>query len=449
MQAIILLAVWTVVVSCADDGLKGSADNPEQPNGKDEQRADTVHSDADPFLDGSSYRFVMTTKSTPGLEKSSATVKVFIREFVSSEAEKPAKGDDVATKTNPTKDEDGDSDSETTPAEEDEVDNTSKDTSARTLATKSEVRLSWECGDEPYRGATTVKMPRLDSRLDVSLTELPALKRINDSIKCKLNATLDTTKTDGKRVIVTGSHEFYIDMDILYPALRLDNVEITEVAAVPNTPGARGSSTVAFKVTLIRQGKVVVKGDPVFDKDVEVELTWECNDKALAKDRSKSSAPTDLTIAAAKAEGDIQLNNLPNTILGESGYACLITATAEIEGYEHDVEGKKKIWIEGKDLQVAVTSVSNNRLSYVVMKRYQQLTDTVKLSLESCNGITITITNGEDQRPNQGNITITGTTNSDTCKLKAQLMDGNEPIREGVSKEFSIPSALRQMEDLQ
>lgn len=434
MRNVVLLAMWVFVLSCASDKLE--TDKPGRQGEKPVE--DQVMSDGggDPFLEGNSYRFVMTAKSTPGLEKSSATVKVFIREFVSSEAKTPAKEDD-ATDTE---------DTETNPSEEEDDDTDADNTDTRELATKAEVRLSWECGDQPYRGTTTVKMHRLDSQLDASLTELPALKRINDSIKCKINATLDTTKADGERVIATGSHEFYIEMDILYPALQLDNVEITEVAA--QSPNASGSSTVAFDVTLIRQGKTVVKGDPVFDKDIEVELTWVCNDQPLPKDRSKSSAPIDLTIAAGKAEGEIQLNNLPNTASGQSGYACLITATAEIEGYEHNVEGRKKVWIEGKDLQVAVTSVSNNTLSYVVMKRYQKLTDTVKLSMESCTGITIT--DGGNPKPNQGNITIDGTTSSDTCKLKAQLMDGDTPIRWGVSKEFSIPSsALRQMEDLQ
>ena len=337
------------------------------------------------------------------MEKSSAAVEVFIREFVNPD-----------------------------PSEEDDVADTGTGTDGGTrLATDAEVQLSWKCGDK-QKGDTKVEMQRLDKRLNVTLKELPALKRISDSIKCTIEATLDTTRTDGERVIATGSHEFYIEIDVLYPALQLHDVEITA------NPDADDESDVSFKVSLIRQGKVVVQGDPVFDEAVEVALTWTCND---AQEMSKSLTPTDLTIAAGKA-GETTKLSLPNTALGKSGYACMIAATAEIEGYEHDVEGKKKLWIEGKDLQVAVTSVSRTSLSYVVMKRYQQLSGNVKLSLVNCAGITIG--SGDSLVSSKGSVNLTGTSNSSDCKLKAQVMNSNNEVsREGESRIFRVPSTLR------
>lgn len=402
MRTVVLLAVWMSVLSCGDDKVRKYAEE-----GREERnmQSDRSPPNVDPFVEGNSYRFVMTTASTPGLEKSSAAVEVFIREFVSPD---PSEEDDVA---------DTGTDTGT---------DTDTDSSTR-LATDAEVQLSWECGDK-QKGDTKVEMHRLDKRLNVTFKELPALKRISDSIKCKITATLDTTRADGERVIATGSHEFYIEIDVLYPALRLHDVEITA------NPGDPNKSDVAFKVSLIRQGKVVVQGDPVFDEKVDVALTWACND---TQEMSKSPTPTDLTIAAGKAEATTKLSLPKNTELRASGYACMITATAKIEGYEHDVEGKKKLWIEGKDLQVAVTSVSRTSLSYVVMKRYQQLSGNVKLSLVNCAGITIS--SGDNLVSSQGSVVLTGTSTSSACKLKAQVMNSdNEVSREGMSRPFSV-----------
>ncbi len=445
MRSVVLLAVCASVLrGCGGDPLD-SSDNPQG-------QADTPNamSDSDPFVEGNSYRFVMTAKSTPGLEKSSAAVKVFIRELVSHDPE-PTKKDDAAntgtgTGTNTGTSTDTGTGTGTNTGTSTDTGtgtgtgtgtntgtNTSTDSST-SLAADAEVQLSWVCGDKQQRGNEKVKMRRLDAKLDVTLTELPALKRIDDSVKCTINASLDTTSGDGERVIATGSHEFYIEMDVLYPALRLHDVEITAGTE------ADARSAVAFKVSLIRQGKVVVQGDPVFDDEVEVALTWACNDAPLAKDRSKSDTPTDLTIAAGQAEAATQLS-LPSTALGEGGYACVITATAEIDGYDHDVEGKKKLWIEGKDLQVAVTSVSSTSLSYVVMKRYQRLSGNVKLGLAYCTGVTIG--GGNSQVASQGSVALTGTSTSSVCQLKAQVMTGDVVSREGVSRAFSMPSALR------
>ena len=435
MSIVVLLAILVSMFGCGSDTPTNS-DNPDRQ--KDAQADTTDPSDiVDPFVDGYSYRLAMTTQSTPGLEKSSTTVTVFIREFVNTD---PAKKDDVADKgvnTNksvPNKD-----------ADTDKSANTDKDAdteSSKKLVAGAELQLDWQCGNEPYRGNKKVAMHRLDTKVDVPLTELPELKRINDSIKCEIKATLDTTTADGKRVIATGLHEFYIEMDVLYPALQLHGVEIT------NDANNADKVAVALKVTLIRQGKVVVKGDAIFDEAVGVDLTWVCNDNTVAANRSKSSAPTDLTIAAGKAEAEIELNLLPDTTLGEGGYACFIMATSKIKGYERKVEGKKKIWIEGKDLQVAVTSVTNTQLSYVVMTRYQRFNGNVKLILESCSR---SIANNDNTLvSSQGQVTLTPNNNeANSCKLKAQVLDGNnQAMREGESNQFTIPSALRQMEKI-
>ena len=469
-----LLAMLVSVASCGGDSIQ-SSDNPETT----ERPAQMASPGTDPFVEGDSYRLVMTAKSTPGLEKSSAEVKVFIREFVRGNA--TSSEEDEVTRTQPpdetAEEQDEPAEPDETaeepaepvePAEPDEPDeeDTNKQTPSVTLASNAEVQLDWQCGDKakPYRGTEKVDMRRLDSRLSVSLKDLPPLKQLAGSISCEITAMLDTTKDNGQRVIATGSHEFYIEMDVRYPALQLHDVRINEHPPAADADD-NGSSTVALKVTLIRQGKAVVKGDPVFDKEVEVELSWQCNDNASAEDRSKSNEPTDLKIKAGKAEGEIQLTNLPRTKLngdntsGQSGYACLITATAKIEGYDHAIEGKKKIWIKGKDLQVAITSVSNDSLIYAVMKRYQQLNGNVRLSAvivgradASCTGIRI---NGNDSsnEKDKGTVTLTRSSpngengNSEiSCKLKAEVIADGQVIRRGVSKPFSVSfPALRQL----
>ena len=459
-----LLAMLVSVASCGGDSIQ-SSDNPETT----ERPAQMASPGTDPFVEGDSYRLVMTAKSTPGLEKSSAEVKVFIREFVRGNA--TSSEEDEVTRTQPPDEtaEEQDEPAEPNepveepaepvePAEPDEED-TNKQTPSVTLASNAEVQLDWQCGDKakPYRGTEKVDMRRLDSRLSVSLKDLPPLKQLAGSISCEITAMLDTTKDNGQRVIATGSHEFYIEMDVRYPALQLHDVKINEHPPQPSTNND-GSSTVALKVTLIRQGKAVVKGDPVFDKEVEVELSWQCNDNASAKDRSKSNEPTDLKIKAGKAEGEIQLTNLPRTKLngdntsGQSGYACLITATAKIEGYDHAIEGKKKIWIEGKDLQVAITQVNGTQLRYAVMKRHQQLSGNVRLSVvggDSCAGIQIN-NNDSPEIDSQGTVILSRSNdgnNASNCVLKAEVISGDQVIlRRGVSKPFSVSlSALRQL----
>lgn len=377
MKTAILLTLWVSVLGCGGGSPNAFDDAP---------RPDSAASD-DPFLEGNSYRFAMTTKATPGLKKESqVAVRVFIREFVS-------KGP---------------------------VNHSNR------LSEGAEVQLNWVCGDEQQRGHEKIKMNRLNERLDVSLKKLPALKRITDSVKCTIKATLDTTGADGERVIVSGSHDFYIEMSARHPALQLHGVEIADNAIV------------SFKVTLIRQGKAVVKGDNILDNEIDVELTWICNDDPSVEKRSKSDSPASLKIDKGKAEVAAQLN-LPDTILGKGGYACMITAVADVDGYEH-VEGKKKVWVEGKDLQVAVTSVSNTSLSYAVTKRYQHLDGNVRLSLDNCGGVTITA----DNVASQGSVVLSGSNSGNECKLKAELVTSGTVSRKGVSNEFSVPSALRQ-----
>lgn len=77
------------------------------------------------------------------------------------------------------------------------------------------------------------------------------------------------------------------------------------------------------------------------------------------------------------------------------------------------------------------------------MKRYQRFNGNVKLILVDCGGATV------DDNPvsSQGQVDVTGSS-ANSCKLKAQVMNGNDPIREGESSEFTIPSAFRQMEKI-
>ena len=209
-------------------------------------------------------------------------------------------------------------------------------------------------------------------------------------------------------------------MDVLYPALKLHELTI---AADTNDHTV---SVLDFKVALIRQGKVVVQGDPVFDNEVEVALTWICNDAPEEADRSKSVIPTELTIPAGKAEAEVQLSISKRPALGEGGYACMIAASAAIDGYARPVKGSKKLWIEGQDLQVAITAVSSTSLSYAVMVRHQQRAGNVKLSIVDCEGGGITFSGGDTTVANiasSGDVTLSGTGTG--CKLKAEVMDSD------------------------
>ena len=243
-------------------------------------------------------------------------------------------------------------------------------------------------------------------------------------------------RADGEHVIATGSHEFYIEMDVLYPALKLH--DLTNAADTIDLT----ISVLNFKVALIRQGKAVEKGDPVFDNAAEVELTWICNDAPEEENRSKSAAPNDMIIAAGRGEAETQLNIPNRPDIGEAGYACMITARSEIDGYERTVEGKKKLWIEGKDLQVAVTAVSSTSLSYAVMARYQAVSGNVKLSIEECTGVTFSSSNTTEVENiiSSGDVTLSGT-GGEGCVLKAEVMDSDDTntLREGMSQAFTVP----------
>lgn len=423
MRAVVLLAMLMFVLrGCASDKMDADDDKDVMANAEAPDAMSDLDT-RDPFVTGSSYRFVMTAKTTPGLEHSHAAVKISVRGFVVSDTE------------------------EITEEDNDNTDNTDTGNEAsrggvayhpddsKSLAANSKLRLDWVCGKQQERGHQEVEMSRLDVRLSIALKKLPALKRASDSIKCEVEATLDTTRGDGERIIVTGSHEFYIEMDVLYPAIKLHDLEITA-----DTNDAT-RSVVAFKVALIRQGKTVVQGDPVFDNEVEVDLTWVCNDAPEPASRSKSDDPKELVIAAGKAEDKTQFS-MPSPNLGEGGYACMIEASAAIDGYEEKVEGKKKIWIEGKDLQVAVTAVTSTSLNYAVMQRYQKLDSNIKLSIEGAGCAGVTLSSGDSTVTSKGTVDVSGTGTG--CQLKAQVMDNGTAVREGVSnKTFSISSALQ------
>ena len=449
MRAVVLLAMLMFVLrGCTADSDESYSTRPDSAADQDAPSESVVATNFDPFVEGSSYRFVIKASDiTPGLENSSAVVKVSIRDFVSSNTEESDTteetdtDEELDTDSETSTDDEAGTDSETSTDDEagtDDETSTDSETSSAddsiALAANSKVRLDWVCGEEEESGHQEIELSRLDVTLSVTFKELPALKRASDSIQCEVDATLDTTRADGERVIATGSHEFYIEMDVLYPALKLHSLNITEDTNDPT------SSALNFKVALIRQGKAVEKGDPVFDNEVEVALQWRCNDTG----KSKSDTSTDMIIAAGRGEAETQLSIPNRPTPGESGYACMIDASSEIDGYERMVEGKKKLWIEGKDLQVAVTAVSSASLSYAVMVRYQQLSDNVKLSIEDCTGVTFS--NGNTEVSNiasSGDVTLSGTGNTG-CRLKAEVMDmdsdGTNTLREGVSQAFAVPA---------
>ena len=445
MRVVVFLAVLMFVLrGCASD--KGFDDAPDAAQNNTPVQDGLIQSDLDPFVTGSSYRFVLRFPDiVPGLTKSSAAVRIAIRgrgnspnpedEDTTEDTEtEDTETEETETEDTETEDTEDDADNED---DEDEPDTDIDLNDSSTLAADAKVRLDWVCGEDQQRGHKKVEMRNLDATLDVALTELPPLKRASASIKCEVEAALDTTRTDGERVIATGSGEFYIEMDVLYPAMKLHDLEITE----DTSDASKSKSLVDFTVTLIRQGKVVAQGDPIFDEEVEVDLTWICNDAPEADSRSKSQLATELSIPAGKAAATAQLK-LPNTRVGEGGYACMIEASTDIDGYEQLVKGSKKLWIEGKDLQVAVTAVSSTSLSYTVMQRYKKFDGNVKLSIESCEGVGLG--SGDNAVASSG--VVTGVSGTGTgCMLKAQVVssDGSTVLREGVSKAFAVPSALQ------
>ena len=430
MRAVVLLAMLMFVLrGCTSDSSDNFSRRPEPA----QSDVGAPHGNAaDPFVEGSSYRFVIkASEITPGLEHSNAVVRISISDFVGGYTE------EIDTDSEP-----ADTDSETSTEDEAGTDREiSNADDSVALATGSKVRLDWICGEQEERGHKEVEMNRLDVTLKITFRELPALKRASDSIPCEVEATLNTTTANGDRVIATGSREFYIEMDVLRPALQLHDLTVVEDESNPAT------SILKFKVALIRQGKVVEKGDTIFDNEVEVTLHWRCNDAPEEENRSKSAVPTYMTIATGLGEANTQLNIPNRPDIGEAGYACMIDASSEIDGYDDAVEGEKKLWIEGKDLQVAVTAVSSTSLSYAVMARYQAVSGNVKLSIEGCTGVTFSSSNTTEVENiiSSGDVTLGGT-GGEGCVLKAEVMDSDDtnpnPLRVGKSQAFTVPAPV-------
>lgn len=65
MRTVVLLAVWMSVLSCGDGKVR-KQESPRDAAERDVQ-ASQRPSTVDPFVEGNSYRFVMTTASTPRL----------------------------------------------------------------------------------------------------------------------------------------------------------------------------------------------------------------------------------------------------------------------------------------------------------------------------------------------------------------------------------------------
>ena len=430
MLRVVLLAMLLLVPgSCArqDSDKQRSSSSPSDL--QDVNRH--IEASLDPFITGSSYRIVMrVAEKEPGLgQKSTATLRISLGGF-SSDTDTETETDTDTTDTNNDTNTNSNNDTATDTEEEDrdDVPVVSGDPS-ETFVADTKMRVEWSCGEEQHRGYKDVSIRSIRDELSVRLDDLPALQDADDSFRCDVNVALDTTLVDGERVIATGSEEFYLEINA--PALQIHEVEIA--ADTDNT----SISVVDFKVVLMRKGEAVKSGDHVFDNKVTVAFTWECNDSA----KSKSPNKTYLDIAAGKGEGAAQLRipNRPQVSagLGEPGYACLIVAKSDIEGYETKL-GSKKIWIEGKDLQVAVTEVTSGSLRYAVMVRYQKLAGNVSLSVvgDNCSGVTLA--DNANNVASSGAITISSGSGTG-CKLRATADTSATEQRIGESKAFDIP----------
>ena len=457
MLRVVLLAMLLLVPgSCADD-MRSSSD---QPGASDRAGPDAQHdiqASLDPFITGSTYRFVMkVTEKEPGLgQKSTATLKIALGGFSSNTNNETDTADTNdnndttdTTDNNDTTDTDTDTDTNANgnnDTAEDDDDAVASGNSSETFVADTEARVEWTCGDEQHRGYKDISIRSINDELTVKLDDLPALQDADDSFSCDVDATLDATLVDGERVIATGSQKFYVEVNV--PALKIHEVEI----AADTTDAT--VSVVDFKIALLRKGEAVKSGDAVFDNKVTVKFGWECNDSA--KTESKNKTYVDIPEGKGEATAKIKLYNTPEDpsdpllpsrpVLEDAGYACLIEARSEIEGYDAKL-GSKKIWIEGKDLQVAVTEVTSSSIKYAVMARYQKLAGNVNLSIvniadsDSCKG---NIDGGGKNVASSGTITITGS--GTDCKLRATAGEAAEQ-RAGESKPFKITTSFREGE---
>ena len=461
MRVAILLALLPFALDgCNNDAPRSSGDDP---NSRGNQR-DVSNSDSpstisyDPFISGESYRLALkVAEVTPGLEKSSAVVRVAVGNISSNGAEEDTSTEnncveeDTSTENNGVEE---DTSTENNGVEEDTEDENTIDDSVcddEVFVSSAKVRLDWECGEQ-QRGHEEVEIRDIDFMLNVKLGELPALRLVSDSIHCKVNASLDTERINGERVIATGNGEFYIEMDVFYPALKLHKLT---TAADQDDPA---STVVDFKVALIREGKPVVQGDVVFDTEVDVELRWSCVvNNCVCRSESEcreecvreSDIATEMSIDAGKSEAEAQLKiplrpsfGAEADAVGEAGYACMIDASSDIDGFPVTARGSKKLWVEGKDLQVAVTAVSSSSLTYAVMQRYQKLSSNVRLSLANCGGVTLNDGISDVSSitlASSGDITLSGVGGG--CELIAEVLatDG-AVVRRGKSNLFTVPN---------
>ena len=114
MRAVVLLAMLMFVLrGCTSDESQMLDDDRDTQAAQSDVGAPENAANFDPFVEGSSYRFVIkASEVTPGLENSSAVVKVSIRDFVSSNTEESDTTEETDT------DEELDTDSETSTDDE-------------------------------------------------------------------------------------------------------------------------------------------------------------------------------------------------------------------------------------------------------------------------------------------------------------------------------------------
>lgn len=378
------ILIWLILllVGCASD-----SEPVENDRSKDITPLEDAQADTAPFIVGTSHRLILEiTALTPGEKESSIELTVAFKQRTDVikdenggeiESESEDEGESGSEDDSSTDDEGGNgnedgSDNEDGEESGNEDEDITDDPNAIFVG-ETDVSLFWVCGKDEHRGYSEVKMRGSDIKVKTIVSGLPPLPQVGASIPCVITAEFEAKDHAGEKVLASGSNEFYIEADILYPALQMEVVarEIDE----------DGRSVVNLKVAIIRNGEPIKQGDVAFDEEVNADLEWVCNNE------DKSDKKTRIKIGAGKGEetGSVSLPARPE--LGGPGFACVIIATTKISGYVIPIVTQKKVWITGRDLQVAVTkAVTDSALGYVVTADNKELREKITLTISSTAG---------------------------------------------------------------
>ena len=447
---LILIWLMLLLVGCTSDNETAQDDR----RGSESPADNAANTDpledisAPPFVVGTSHRLVLEiSELTPGEKDSSIELTVSFAQRETGDEDESETGGEGESETDGEgesetggegeSETDGEGESETDGEDGNEGEDVSYDPDAIFVG-ETEVNLFWVCGEEEHRGHSEVKMRGNDRYVKTTVLGLPPLPKVGASIHCVITAKLEAKDRDGEKVLASGSSGFHIEADVLYPALQMQVVD--------RETDQDGRSGVDLKVAIIRNGEIVKQGDVAFAEKVNVDLEWKCSNAT----NDESAKKTRIRIGAGRGEetGSVSLPARPE--LGEPRFVCMITATSRVSGYNIPIVEQKRVWVAGRDLQVAITqAVSGSPLGYTVTADNKELSEKVTLTISSAtgqNGCGVLLKKENEEAIS----TIAGlsSTSDDTvslagsgidCVLTATVKSGGNPEREG-SKTFTVPA---------